>query len=278
MKDYEYGFDASSGSGYANVARPEEAKEDWRLHRWGFGGGNERGFAHGNGRGLGRGNGRGLGRGNGRGLGRGNGRGLGRGNGRGLGRGNGRGFGPSKRGAYRGQAGHLGPRTVRMAPPPSHFQKLILGEQKGRCWGIPGSPPQGQVHVQDVSVAEYCSSPPPQQQQQHQQLGGFSERIHAMHSIPISQAQVRGSAGGVGGIGRVGVGMGVPAPLSTLSFPLDTTRYYLLGQLEYYLSPQNMAQDFYLRKQVGLLLFYFYFYFYFLFFDGFFSFAFIPSF
>jgi hypothetical protein len=72
-----------------------------------------------------------------------------------------------------------------------------------------------------------------------------------------------GVVGGVvGGIG----GVGVPAPLSAPSLPLDTTRYYLLGQLEYYLSPQNMAQDFYLRKQVGFL---------FLFFSSFFIFIFV---
>lgn len=44
----------------------------------------------------------------------------------------------------------------------------------------------------------------------------------------------------------------VPAPLTKLSFPLDPTRYYLLGQLEYYLSEDNMAQDFYLRKHVSI--------------------------
>jgi la-related protein 1 len=42
----------------------------------------------------------------------------------------------------------------------------------------------------------------------------------------------------------------VPVPLSTLSFPLDPVRTCLLGQLEYYLSPQNMAQDFFLRQRV----------------------------
>lgn len=46
----------------------------------------------------------------------------------------------------------------------------------------------------------------------------------------------------------------VPVPLSPISFPLDPTRYYLLGQLEYYLSPQNMAQDFFLRQQVRFRL------------------------
>ena len=43
----------------------------------------------------------------------------------------------------------------------------------------------------------------------------------------------------------------VPQPVSQLPFPLDPTRYYLLGQLEYYLSPQNMAQDFYLRQNAS---------------------------
>ena len=45
----------------------------------------------------------------------------------------------------------------------------------------------------------------------------------------------------------------VPTPITKLSFPLDPTRYYLLGQLEYYLSEDNMAQDFYLRKHVSRL-------------------------
>ena len=46
-------------------------------------------------------------------------------------------------------------------------------------------------------------------------------------------------------------GVPLPMPQSNVGFPLDPTRYYLLGQLEYYLSPQNLAQDFYLRQQVS---------------------------
>ncbi|KAG5353070.1 hypothetical protein C0989_010693 [Termitomyces sp. Mn162] len=42
----------------------------------------------------------------------------------------------------------------------------------------------------------------------------------------------------------------VPAPVTQLSFSLDTTRWYLLGQLEYYLSAQNMAQDYFLRQRL----------------------------
>ncbi|KAF9220736.1 hypothetical protein BS17DRAFT_297933 [Gyrodon lividus] len=44
-----------------------------------------------------------------------------------------------------------------------------------------------------------------------------------------------------------------PVPLSstsTLPYPLDATRTHLLGQLEYYLSPQNLAQDFFLRQRM----------------------------
>ncbi|KXN84119.1 hypothetical protein AN958_00444 [Leucoagaricus sp. SymC.cos] len=42
----------------------------------------------------------------------------------------------------------------------------------------------------------------------------------------------------------------LPMPLSQIGFPLDSTRFYLLGQLEYYLSTQNMAQDYFLRQRV----------------------------
>ncbi|TFK47591.1 hypothetical protein OE88DRAFT_1738505 [Heliocybe sulcata] len=43
------------------------------------------------------------------------------------------------------------------------------------------------------------------------------------------------------------------APISAVSFPLDPLRQSLLGQLEYYLSPQNMAQDFFLRQRMDSL-------------------------
>ncbi|KAL5521511.1 hypothetical protein ACEPAF_2259 [Sanghuangporus sanghuang] len=42
----------------------------------------------------------------------------------------------------------------------------------------------------------------------------------------------------------------VPMPVTTLSFPLDPTRLYLLGQLEYYFGAQNLASDIYLKKQM----------------------------
>jgi la-related protein 1 len=42
--------------------------------------------------------------------------------------------------------------------------------------------------------------------------------------------------------------------MSVVQFPLDPIRWQLLGQLEYYLSPQNMASDFFLRQRVSGLL------------------------
>lgn len=42
----------------------------------------------------------------------------------------------------------------------------------------------------------------------------------------------------------------IPLPQSALPLPLDTTRSCLLSQLEYYLSSQNMAQDFFLRQRM----------------------------
>ncbi|KAK0204029.1 hypothetical protein DFS33DRAFT_854288 [Desarmillaria ectypa] len=44
----------------------------------------------------------------------------------------------------------------------------------------------------------------------------------------------------------------LPTPVTAIKFPLDSTRWYLLGQLEYYLSMQNMAQDLFLRRQMDV--------------------------
>ena len=42
-----------------------------------------------------------------------------------------------------------------------------------------------------------------------------------------------------------------PVPFTSATYSVDAMRNYLLGQLEYYLSPQNMAQDLYLRQRVS---------------------------
>ena len=41
-------------------------------------------------------------------------------------------------------------------------------------------------------------------------------------------------------------------PSTPATYSVDAMQNYLLGQLEYYLSPQNMAQDLYLRQRVSL--------------------------
>ena len=45
----------------------------------------------------------------------------------------------------------------------------------------------------------------------------------------------------------------VPMPVTVTSFPIDPTRWYLLGQVEYYFSVQNLCADFWLRKQVCII-------------------------
>ncbi|KAG9083073.1 hypothetical protein FRC07_014021 [Ceratobasidium sp. 392] len=41
-----------------------------------------------------------------------------------------------------------------------------------------------------------------------------------------------------------------PMPVTNVGYMLDQTRYYVLGQVEYYFSVQNMCQDLYLRQQM----------------------------
>ncbi|KAG6917764.1 hypothetical protein DXG01_001169 [Tephrocybe rancida] len=55
---------------------------------------------------------------------------------------------------------------------------------------------------------------------------------------------------GMGGVGMGGVGVGVGGAGVGGGGITDTTKWLLLGQLEYYLSPQNMAQDFFLRQRL----------------------------
>ena len=76
----------------------------------------------------------------------------------------------------------------------------------------------------------------------------------SLHRASSSSAQTpsqlsQSSSAGHAGHGHTAPPM--PMPMSQIGFPLDSTRYYLLGQLEYYLSPQNMAQDLFLRRRVS---------------------------
>lgn len=83
---------------------------------------------------------------------------------------------------------------------------------------------------------EMYYQPIPQQQQQQQQ---------PPPPLPLPLAQPSPSQGQA-----VHALPPMPMPQTKLPFPLDPTRTYLLGQLEYYMSVENMAQDLYIRTQV----------------------------
>ncbi|KAK2465616.1 hypothetical protein APHAL10511_002508 [Amanita phalloides] len=128
-----------------------------------------------------------------------------------------RGRGPNSypRGYNRGYSNRGGSQRHPPPPPqlsPSQFQPPFLPM---------GEAPNGYYHPPNqVPPFPYDAYPPTQ----------FSSTL--MHATPSASAPP------------------MPAPQSQLSFPLDSTRYWLLGQLEYYLSSQNLAQDFYLRQQM----------------------------
>lgn len=270
VKDYGFGFGAASGSGYAALAREERLARErefeaerarealWNVDPSALMGdtrvpgpgdellpGIEAGPSHaayglsrehGYGRGadglppLGRGGRRGVfGPGpGGRGYGSGE-RGGGYGGRRGRGaNGYSRGYG---RGGYPRGGGGPGVVSHRSPPftvtPPQHL--------------IPLSP-MGEHHLPMPSGGYY---PPPRQLAPY--LPPPAVNVFERYAPPLQLPPANGTH-------VPHVSPPVPVPLSPISFPLDHTRYYLLGQLEYYLSPQNMAQDFFLRQQVRFRL------------------------
>lgn len=253
VKDYGYGFGAASGSGYPPPPQWREealngqaaaALADETLG--GIEAGPSHGYAppapreHGYGRGghgpegpppSGRGGRRGGAYGPGRGYGgpeRGGYSGRrGRGT-NGYSRGYGRGYPRSGGGGGGGAPPHRTPPFT--VTPPQHMIPLspMSEHHQPIPYYPPPPPPPRQIppYLAPPNGFDRYVPPPPQQQQQ-QQLPPPANGAHVPHVAPP-----------------------VPVPLSPISFPLDPTRYYLLGQLEYYLSPQNMAQDFFLRQQV----------------------------
>ena len=136
--------------------------------------------------------------------------------GRGLNGGYGRGYG---RGFSRGGYGQYPRQHQYSATPPGQFSQL---------------PPHA-AHGYSPDQSVYFLPPPPQPPSFGSYLPGGYE-AYQYPSFPPPPALYPP----------------VPQPVSQLPFALDHTRYYLLGQLEYYLSPQNMAQDFYLRQQASI--------------------------
>ena len=277
VKDYGFGFGDASGSGYMPIQAKERQKE-WereREMRWhqqqqdvtivttGMEGAPEPGKegepsspvvrdqlpAHG-GRGR-RGGGLGglnsIGRGgyaNGNGVDRGGFGGGGR-RGRGL-NGYPRGYGGRGGGGYNVNRGGAPVPQQRPPPfvvtPPPHFQALPMDGSSGMA-----------------SPGGYYPGPPPPPHARQQYMTSGYEPYPPQHALPPPMSpHAPGLMGQHPGPPNIPphpphLNPPVPVPLSTISFPLDPTRYYLLGQLEYYLSPQNMAQDFFLRQQVRLV-------------------------
>ncbi|TFK67572.1 winged helix DNA-binding domain-containing protein [Pluteus cervinus] len=128
-----------------------------------------------------------------------------------------RGFGRGVRGGYQTPQHQRQPFNV---TPPPHYQPLVVGD-------IPN--PNG-----------YYPPPP-----SHQALPGYpiphgydGFGVAPPPAIPAPPAAQNASAAPF------------PAPRTALVFPLDPLRWFLLGQLEYYLSSQNLAADFFLRQRM----------------------------
>ncbi len=151
------------------------------------------------------------------------------------------GFDRGERGAYtgrrgRGLPGGYGGRGYQNRS----FSRGAYSNQQSRqqAYVPPAQPPQQEVNG---FYAPPIGAPTPLATYIPQAFEGYP---YAPLPPPPPQVQNAGSPG-----------VPLPMPQSNVGFPLDSTRYYLLGQLEYYLSPQNLAQDFFLRQQVSLLLF-----------------------
>ena len=155
-------------------------------------------------------------------------RGYVRGRGRGMGAGYGRAWSHgASRGGFRGYSNdyvptHQSP-PFTVAPPLPPLQTLPLNAS---------TLTQGEIYY------------PQQEYQAYVPLQGYEEYAYQPYvpAFPPPSASVAAS---------VTPPQLIPRPISELTFPLDPTRYHLLAQLEYYLSPQNLASDFFLRQQVS---------------------------
>lgn len=145
-----------------------------------------------------------------------------------------------------------GPSSPYSVTPPPHFQTLpIDSSNSGGPLVVPPplATPAGYYHPHlphapgrqylPQGYEPYVTSPTVPAVA-HAPMLGHGHQIH-----PHAQAQSQAHK-----INQMHPAPPVPVPMTTISFPLDPTRYYLLGQLEYYLSSQNMAQDLYLRQRV----------------------------
>lgn len=155
----------------------------------------------------------------------------------GLGVGIGQGLGQRRPYLPPGYEPYASPTIPGMPPPPPPH--LLGGFGVGGGMHSLAYAHHGQGSLEPVESGEHCE----QEQEQVRDQGQSGSSEHADTATGTALAPGTGKP-------HLLIPAPVPVPLSTIAFPLDATRYYLLGQLEYYLSPQNMAQDFYLRQQV----------------------------
>jgi hypothetical protein len=144
---------------------------------------------------------------------------------------------PRGRGMRGGGSGGRGggpgypPRFPPVGTPPNPYAPLPGGIE---YYAPPGMMPYGPMGYPAPGYDMYI--PPP----------------HPMAGMPVPMPgpgpmMAPGSGGPVSP--APGQHMNMPLPTTAVPF-LSLTQQHLLGQLEYYLSPENMAQDFYLRQQV----------------------------
>lgn len=139
--------------------------------------------------------------------------------------GRGGGSGPHHHGGnYQQRQGPLPPYNV---PPPLPFQ------------GVPSPHPMGGLD------ANYYNGPPGTPLATYIPTG-YDPYAPPQQQPPLTPVQSFSAPSSAAGPASPPM----PVPSTQIPFPLDPTRYYLLGQLEYYLSPQNMAQDLFLRRHV----------------------------
>ncbi|KAF9028180.1 hypothetical protein BDZ89DRAFT_777918 [Hymenopellis radicata] len=143
----------------------------------------------------------------------------------GRGRGFGRGRGIRGGGFHRG-FGAYSPQQQHYAPQFAGAEGVRYGE--AYYGGHMYAPPHFPAGYYDYDVGGYRPTPP------QEESPVTMPSIHHPNGVPPQNPNMPP----------------LPTPITQLSFPLDATRYYVLGQVEYYLSMQNMAQDLFLRKRM----------------------------
>lgn len=249
VKDFGYGFGRASGTSHAMMSTredrfarerewdrnrdPEREPYGWRGRRGSYSGHHERGGFNGR-------RGRGA-------------NGFGRGvSGRGFGRG---GFGHRNNHRHQHQHQHQHQQQQQQQPPqpqphPHASQQQHQQPQQQQA------PPFTTTTPSQAFQPLQPPTPPPRSAadvSQGQYLGTSIQQPYLPHGFDAYQAPVPLSYPPPPNASMTSSTVPVhpvPRPLSNITYSADPTRFFLLGQLEYYLSAQNMASDLFLRKRV----------------------------